>query len=269
MSQTCWDLAIAAAGHHDGASGLHPQPRTPHELFQVSTAAALVAGAFTGSVTYGDIRHHGDFGLGTFDALDGEMIALDGEFHQLHSDGSTSVVREDQRAPFALVTFFRGDALTQVTTPIGYDQMLSLLDDLVPSESPFYAIRVDGLFESVVTRTVSRQQPPFPPLAQATAGQVEVTMNDVSGSLIGFRAPDYANGVTIGGYHFHFITDDRTAGGHVLDCRLANGVIHADQDCDFHVELPSTESARAVLPPDQMAAAIDAAERSRHGAATQ
>ena len=57
-------------------------------LFQVSTTGALVQGVYNEAVTVGGLRTHGDFGLGTFEGLDGEMVVLDGKFYQAHADGS-------------------------------------------------------------------------------------------------------------------------------------------------------------------------------------
>lgn len=240
MTSTCWDLALAAAGHHDGTGGLALERQEPHELFQVSTAGALVAGGFRGCASYGEIRRHGDFGVGTFDCLDGEMVAVGGEFFQLRSDGTARPVTDVEQAPFAMVTFFCGDSSERIDEPVDHAGLLARLDTLIPDQGGFFAVQVDGQFSSVLTRTVSRQSEPFPTLAEACADQTEVTMVDVSGTLVGFRAPRYADGVTLGGYHFHFITDDRTRGGHVLDCRVAGGVIRFDSDSEFHIELPQT-----------------------------
>ena len=60
-------------------------PRT--ELFQYATINSLLAGVFDGDLTIAKLKRHGDLGIGTFNALDGEMLALDGQFYQIRSDG--------------------------------------------------------------------------------------------------------------------------------------------------------------------------------------
>ena len=45
-----------------------------------------------------DIRRHGDFGLGTFDSLDGEGIMLDGRCWQARGDGSVIEAPDDAEA---------------------------------------------------------------------------------------------------------------------------------------------------------------------------
>src|SRR5215813_5470562 len=81
----------------------------PGEVFQVSTLDALSLGIFQGAVSFGHLREHGNFGLGTFDGLDGEMVALDGRFYQIRSDGSVSRVENTNTTPFAVVTNFYTD----------------------------------------------------------------------------------------------------------------------------------------------------------------
>src|SRR5207249_10961718 len=75
-------------------------------LVQYSTINALLTGVYDGDMTFGELRRHGDFGLGTFNALDGEMIALDGRYYQITADGAVKPVRDDVRTPFAVVTHF-------------------------------------------------------------------------------------------------------------------------------------------------------------------
>ncbi len=83
-----------------------------------------------------------------------------------------------------------------------------------------------------------RQHKPYPPLVEVVEGQPTFEFRDVRGSLVGFRFPDHARGLNVPGYHFHFITDDRTAGGHVLACRLVHGEIRVDREADLRLELP-------------------------------
>lgn len=95
------DLVASAAIH----AGRVPNVAAG-EVYQTSLMSALVDGIYEGKETYGDLQSQGDFGLGTFNDLDGEMVGLDGIFYQLRSDGSVRVVDDNQRTPFAIVTFF-------------------------------------------------------------------------------------------------------------------------------------------------------------------
>ncbi|NLO29340.1 MAG: alpha-acetolactate decarboxylase, partial [Methanosarcina mazei] len=56
-------------------------------LYQVSTIDALLLGVYDGVLPVSDLKTHGDFGIGTFDGLEGEMLALDGNYYQIKTDG--------------------------------------------------------------------------------------------------------------------------------------------------------------------------------------
>jgi hypothetical protein len=59
-----------------------------------------------------------------------------------------------------------------------------------------------------------------------------------------------SQGLNVSGYHFHFITADRSAGGHVLGCKLAGGELYIDHEGDLQLELPPDVDLPA---PDQSA----------------
>lgn len=261
---SCWDLAIAAAAHHDGHGRLAPHP-VNHEIFQVSTMTALVDGILDGDTPYSEVMRHGDFGVGTFNALDGEMAAVDGEYYHLYGDGTIAPVDPADLTPFVAVTFFRGDAEIDVPEPTSRDDLLAAVDSTVPSENLFYAIRIDGVFSSVTTRTVVRQSKPYPSLLQASGGQVETTFANVAGTIVGFRAPQYVQGITVAGYHLHFVTADRKGGGHVLNFAIESGTVRIDQDTDIHLEMPTSALFLGThMDAAGVAPQIEAAENASH-----
>jgi acetolactate decarboxylase len=236
----CLDFARTLAAHHSGGGALHDDHERAREIYQTSTLAALLDGVYDGGVSYGELEEHGDFGVGTFNALDGEMIAVDGAFFHLHADGSARQVTPDELTPFAAVTFFRGDA-TEPIAAMARAEFEAMLDAQLPSKNLFYAIRIDGTFDRVVTRTVGKQVAPYPGLAAATEEQIVRTFEHVTGTIAGFRSPNYAQGMTVAGYHLHFINDERTHGGHVLDFTVIDATLRVDEDPGMHVELPETD----------------------------
>src|SRR5687768_11565926 len=78
----------------------------PHVLFQASTIGALLEGRYDGDVSFAELAEHGDLGLGTLNALDGEMIALDGRFYRADVDGQIGEIRPEALTPFAVVVEF-------------------------------------------------------------------------------------------------------------------------------------------------------------------
>jgi len=212
--------------------------RPHHTLFQTSTIDALLEGKYDGDISFAELEERGDFGLGTLDALDGEMVALDGGFYQVKADGRAYAIDRRAKTPFAVVTFFEANLSKTLETPMDLTTFGARLDRLVGGETLCYAVRVDGYFEYVKTRSVPRQRKPYPPLVEVVKSQPTFELYDVRGSLVGFRFPHYAQGMNVAGYHLHFITADRSTGGHVLEFRLARGELRVDREADLRLELP-------------------------------
>ena len=218
-------------------SELHPE-HEPHVLFQASTIGALLEGAYDGDVSFAQLTEHGDLGLGTLNALDGEMIALDGRFFRANVDGHVNEVEGDARTPFAVMVFFEPAVEFELEGPMGNDEFLAAIDQHGPVGAESWAVRVDGEFARVRARSVPRQSPPYRPLAEVIAEQHVFELTDVRGSVLGFRFPDFAEGLEVSGYHLHFISEDRRRGGHVLECEPSRVRAAIDPSADLHVELP-------------------------------
>lgn len=231
----------------------------PSEVYQYSTISALLDGVYDGDATVADILQHGDFGLGTFNHLDGEMVILDGVCYRLRADGTATRAELTDRTPFAAITRFHRDfgiAIAQRT-----DRATAAIDARITSTNLIYAIRVTGQFADLHTRTVMEQEQPYPPLTEATEGQAETRFTDVSGTLVGFRTPDFEQGISMAGYHLHFLNDDRTAGGHVLDFTLASGDVAVSGASQLHLSLPTSGAfLQARLSADDMGDQITKAE---------
>jgi acetolactate decarboxylase len=230
-----------------------------HTLYQVSTAGALVEGVYQGAVSVGMVREHGDFGLGTFEDLDGEMVVLDGHVFRVSSSGEVHEVPDDAGTPFAVVTRFGAPDTIVVDAVADVASLTAAVDELRDSANVFFAVRVDGHFDAVHVRAACRTAPGVP-LAVATEQQAEFELTDVDGTMVGFWSPPYASGVEIAGYHLHFLTDDRTAGGHVLDCRGRSLRVQVQEESDVHLALPDTAAFRAADLTHDPTADLDRAE---------
>jgi acetolactate decarboxylase len=207
-------------------------------LTQVSTLNALMAGFYNGVVSLDEMQPYGDTGIGTFESLDGEMVVLDGRFYQVKADGKAYAAAGDVKSPFLCLTFFDSDATVSIPAGTDYPGLQALLDAGLPTYNIFYAFKISGTFSYMKTRSVPAQSQPYPPLADVTASQPVFDFNDVKGTLVGFRCPAYVEGVNVPGYHLHFLTEDRTAGGHVLEFTVAEAEAEIDYTPDFNLSLP-------------------------------
>jgi acetolactate decarboxylase len=216
---------------------LHAE-REAHVLFQASTIAALLDGAYDGDLSFAELAEHGDLGLGTLNGLDGEMIAVEGRFYRADVDGEVEKIDGSTRTPFAVVTRFTPTIDVEIDGPLDHDELLVRLDELIPEGAASCAIRLDGRFESVRARSVPRQSPPYRPLTEVVAEQHVFELTEASGTMLGFRFPDYAEGIEVSGFHLHFVSDDRRRGGHVLGSRARRLRARLDPSSELHVELP-------------------------------
>jgi len=222
-------------------AALHPQVVGADEkqasflAFQTSTIDALLHGKYEGDLTVGALLRHGNLGLGTVDHLDGELIVVDGEAWVARVDGSLRRAADDEGTPFAVVTPFNAQVERDVRTPTDLDGLEELIDRYAGAGAR--TIRIDGELD-VHARSVPRQEPPYRPLAEVVEGQRVFELNEVQGTLVGFRFPAVATALEVPGYHLHAITADRTRGGHVLRARVRSGTMRLGRLTDLHMELP-------------------------------
>lgn len=223
-------------------SGFTHDPAAEHVAFQAGTLDALMAGGYDGDATIGELLAHGDLGVGTVQSLGGELVIVDGAAFLVDGDGEVHTVADATRTPFAVVCTFTPLVTVRAIGPLDLAALHDLVDahhptgDGVPGE--VLAVRIDGTFERLRLRSVHAQRPPYPPLADVTAHQSEWTLGRTDGTLVGFRFPDATAGVEVPGYHLHFLSDDRSHGGHVLTATLLVGTVALDAADELHVELP-------------------------------
>ena len=251
-----WAKTVIA--HHYGSGNAGQDTQGARELYQSSTMAALLDGVYDGDVTIAEILRHGDFGLGTFNHLDGEMVILDGVCYHLRADGSATVAADTERTPFAAVTRFKTDYTLTFTDPTNRADAIARIDSLIGTPNLMYAIRISGRFSELSTRTVMAQARPYPPLIKATEGQAESRCTDAAGTLAGFRLPDYDQGISVAGYHLHFLDEHRSRGGHALDFEISHGDVHICILSELHLSLPRTPAFLAAT-----LTAADSAEQIR------
>lgn len=211
-----------------------------HTLFQVSTSGALVQGIYESAVSSRFLLNYGDFGLGTFENLDGEMVVLDGVIYQVRSDGKVLNIVDDVGTPFALVTHFVADQDQPIESASSLEEITKICDEYRDSDNLFYAFRIDGRFAHIHTRAMKATLDALP-LAKAAAIQPEFDFTDLDGTLVGIWAPQFSSAFNITGYHFHFLSGDRTNGGHLLECSGKNLRVRVERLNDFHLSLPESE----------------------------
>lgn len=234
---------------------------TDTTLYQHGTLAQLVPGLFTGTLSVGELLTHGDTGIGTLAGLDGELMILNGRVYQANAAGAIREVALTETVPFANVH----NAAFGAPQPVSNQDKANLakiMQTALRTANLFAAVRVIGTFAAITTRAVARQTPPYPTLVETAAHQSVFTGANVAGTLIGYYAPALYDGMAVPGFHLHFLADDHTIGGHVLDYTLANGMLAVQSFASLELHLPATDAAfRAQeLAGESIRAAIQQAE---------
>lgn len=236
-------LVFCGAAIYTSFTRLPTAPAVPedHEtLYQVSTIDALMQGVYDGVQPVGETKKHGDFGIGTFDALEGEMIVIDGIVYQAKADGGIYPVPDNTTTPFATVTYFEPDIYVTTGQPVNFSVFTTEMSARLPSQNMVYAVRMHGTFPTMKIRAITAQQKPYPVLTDAAKNQSVYLYTNSTGTVVGFYIPVFFRGINVVGYHLHFIGDDRHNGGHILDFEVpANTMVEYDITPTFEMLLPT------------------------------
>ncbi len=206
-------------------------------LYLCAPVNALVEGLYDQPVRMSAVKEHGDFGLGTFSHLDGEMILIEGQTFRVDDTGAVTLVEDDVLTPFACVTCYRPLSFDTISQPMDYAEFGQFIDRLLPSPNIFYAMRIDGYFSYVRTRSVPRQEN-YRPLAEVAKEQPTFEFENLEGTLVGFYTPSFLSSLSVPGLHLHFLSSDRTRGGHLLECRPVRGTAGIQLISRLELSLP-------------------------------
>lgn len=221
-----------------------PAQAEPDTLTQVSTIDALLGGLYAGEMDMLQLKEKGNFGIGTFDALNGEMVVYADRVYRVRSDGKVEEVPDSETTPFAAVTTFAAEKRLALPPQLDYTHLPAWLEKhLAPNY--FHAILIEGRFAHVRTRSVPAQHKPYRPLVEVVKEQPVFELEDVQGVLVGFYCPSFVKGINVPGYHLHFLTRERTAGGHVLDFKVDKAQVSIDTLQRFVLHLPESPAFAA------------------------
>jgi len=215
----------------------------PNTIMQVSTINALLSGAYQSRMSCKKLTSYGNFGVGTFDKLDGEMVLLNGKMYQITADGKVRKPKKNLTTPFATIVKFRKDSVIKLKNKADFERFKNIIDEFAPETNIFCAIKINGRFSKMKVRSLPAQTEPFEPITEALKNQSVFEFENVRGTIVGFRFPAYINRVNIPGYYLNFISRDRKRGGHILSFELEEGVGEIDVCNRLLIVLPLGETS--------------------------
>lgn len=195
--------------------------------YQVSTYGRLSEGGYQGMISIDRLLEHGDFGIGTVEGIDGEMIVLDGIAYRAGTDLVPVKVPSGTLVPFAMLTYFDEGQSTTTGANDNYTTLKDLLDDML-NDKIAYAVMIEAEFDSITIRSVPGQHVPYPPLVDVVAEQTTLRLENVQGTMVGYYISEGLGDINVPGFHMHFLSQDLSYGGHVLDVELSEVRVHLD-----------------------------------------
>lgn len=210
-------------------------------IYQPALLQSLTLGYYDGFVTVKDFKKLGDTGIGTFHGVNGELIALNGQVYQALGNGRVIEADSKETIPFGNITHFDEDFSEEITDVKNINSLKAIVDKSVEKHGKnyFYMAKISGKFNKVLVRSEHKQYPPYKTLAKALAkDQTEFTYDNLSGTMVALYCPAFVKGVNTPGWHFHFISDDREKGGHVLAVDIKKAIISYDLTRNYHILLP-------------------------------
>jgi len=216
-------------------------------ITQVAIIDTLLCGMYDGSATVGQLKSWGDLGLGTMHRLDGEMLMVDGVVYQVKYDGSVNRPADSETIPFATVVNFVPAKRIKLENIKSFQEFEKLIPQHLANRNIPIAIRLNGTFSAMHTRSVERQNKPYRPLVEAAKNQAEFKFDNITGTMVGFLFPQYVKGMNVPGWHLHFVDKDRRCGGHILDFALLKGELEICEVYDFRAVFPTGSNHLAQL----------------------
>ncbi len=229
-----------------GSSDTSPVTRdvTEHTdlIFHYSVLKALDNGVLEGFLTVDELKKYGDLGIGTYNSLDGEMILLDHEVYRVYPDGQIVKPGDETLIPYTIVSFFEADDTLHMDGEIDYPSLIKHAEGMLPSKNLFYAFRISGNFEYMKCGGVAKQERPYDEsLLEILADRPVYEAENIAGTLVGFWCPEYIGDINTVGFHLHFISDDHSLGGHLMEFRATSLKIEFDAKFQYKIVLPETE----------------------------
>ncbi len=209
-------------------------------VYQVALLQSLTQGYYDGIIKVSELKQHGDTGIGTFEGVNGEMIVLDGKVYQALGDGSVQEADDNETVPFSNVTFFDKDISATLSKTNDINALKDTLMETVNENGKnlFYMVKINGTFRKMNVRSELKQEKPYKSLDKALAtDQREFNYDNIKGTVVALYCPDYMGGLNTPGWHFHFVSDDKTKGGHILDLAFDSALAEFDSTRDFDMYL--------------------------------
>lgn len=213
------------------------------KLIQASTLNALMLGNFDETVKVKDFLHHADTGIGTYTGLDGEAIFEDGVAYKATADGKVVTMKPDDGVAFGTVAEFDERVEEHEIENIpDIEALKTALESFVKdNKNVFYMVKLVGAFNTMHVRSCFPSEKPYPTLSEVAENQREFRYEKTFGTVVAVFCPQYVNGINLPGWHFHYLSGDKTQGGHILGLSADTLKMKINKLEEFDLTLPQND----------------------------
>ena len=215
-----------------------------NKMYQVSTLQALALGYSRAVISVDELLQEGDTGLGTFEDVNGEMIVMEGHCYRADQDGNIQEVDPETGVPFAAVARLYGNQEFPLNDMPDIDSVRTELTRKIEERfglNSMHVVKIEGVFKKVDARSEAPYRSHHVPLKEVL-GQTQKAFifEEIRGSLVGVYFPDYMDGINMPGWHLHFLSEDKSVGGHVFDVCIREGAASVDKITNMVIKLPDS-----------------------------
>lgn len=211
-------------------------------FYHYSVWFAFINLIYDGTLTVKEIKTKGDIALGSYNGLNGELVMADGKLFQVTEDGKIHTPDDDGLICYANATFFDNEQGFEMEGSVKYESLRTKLNEVLPSGNQFYAFRITGDFKYMKCGSIQKQERPYKTgLDKLLPVRPVFEAENISGTMVGFFCPDFIGDLNVMGYHIHFISDDASFGGHVMDFEASKLNVGIDYITEYQFELPRTQ----------------------------
>ncbi len=204
---------------------------------QFGTMQMLIEGLLDGFTTIEEVLAEGNFGIGTGEGIDGELIVWDGDAYKVDSTGTVMIL--NKKFPIVYVNVHQGDfQFVKKVENISLADLRQEILNIVKTENIFFSVIIDGEFKRVKTRSVSKSKRPYSGLEKIAKNQANFSRENVQGHMIGYFTPVLYQGIGVPNFHQHFISNDFDFGGHVTDAIISSADVSIQLLSGIDIKLP-------------------------------
>lgn len=209
------------------------------KIIQFSTIGALMSGFTDGDLYLEELHNDHLFGLGCSCGVSGELTVYEGDVWEATAGEKVSLLK-NSFIPFIQLTEFKPDRSFNCVQ-VDDQNFAQKLNQHIPIANIFIAVNLRAKFDEIVIRRPQRTQDTDRTISEMAETQQVNQLSEIKGQLIGFWTPELYGRISVPGFHFHFLSDDKKISGHVLSFRAEDAIAYFQAKDTIEIKNPMSE----------------------------